>query len=127
MPDDAAGIVQELRSRGGDLTIAVDELSAQWLTPVLSRLSRVDEGVDTSLHSKHLNDAIWHTFELERHEVLLLDSPLMQRMRGVKQLGLASLVFPGANHDRFEHICGVVEGAERMFQELRAMLSGAVN
>ena len=40
-------------------------------------------------------------------------------MRGVKQLGLANLVFPGANHDRFEHICGVVESVERVFEALK--------
>ncbi len=65
-----------------------------------------------------VNDPVWSTLELLDHEIILVDSPLIQRLRGVRQLGLAHLVFPGANHDRFEHVCGVVESAERMFTAL---------
>lgn len=36
----------------------------------------------------------------------LLDRHEMQRLRGVKQLGATNLVFPGANHTRFEHCLG---------------------
>ncbi len=114
----APQIVQDMRNQCARLTLAVDDLTTQWLTPALARLALQDAGSDPSLRSKHLNDAIWRTVEFEKHEVLLLDSPMLQRLRGVKQLGLANLVFPGANHDRFEHICGVVEGADRMFSAL---------
>lgn len=37
----------------------------------------------------------------------LLDTAPMQRLRGVRQLGLAHLVYPGATHSRFEHSLGV--------------------
>jgi HD superfamily phosphohydrolase len=36
----------------------------------------------------------------------LAGTPQMQRLRWIKQLGLASLVYPGANHTRFEHSLG---------------------
>ena len=51
-------------------------------------------------------------------ETVLLDSPLLQRLRGVRQLGMAHLVYPGAGHDRLEHTRGVVEAAERMIRSL---------
>ena len=51
-------------------------------------------------------------------ETVLLDSPLLQRLRGVRQLGMAHLVYPGAGHDRLEHVKGVVEAADRMIRAL---------
>jgi hypothetical protein len=47
---------------------------------------------------------------LSRHE--------MQRLRSVKQLGMACTVFPGANHTRLEHSLGVFHLASRMGKAL---------
>ena len=44
--------------------------------------------------------------KLEGIALQLADTPQMQRLRWIKQLGLASLVYPGANHTRFEHSLG---------------------
>jgi len=48
----------------------------------------------------------------------LMHRPEMQRLHGVKQLGLAHLVFPGANHTRFEHSLGTYHVADLMCQAM---------
>lgn len=53
-----------------------------------------------------LRDSIHRNILLEEWAVGVLDSREMQRLRRVRQLGTAYLVYPGANHTRFEHALG---------------------
>jgi HD superfamily phosphohydrolase len=48
----------------------------------------------------------------------LVDAREMQRMRHIRQLGLASLVYHGAEHSRFAHSLGVAHVARRMCDRL---------
>jgi HD superfamily phosphohydrolase len=48
----------------------------------------------------------------------LLESAEVQRLGHIKQLGLANLVFPGANHTRLEHSLGACHIADRLSAEL---------
>jgi HD superfamily phosphohydrolase len=48
----------------------------------------------------------------------LLDTPAMQRLRRVRQLGTVSLVYPSANHTRFEHSLGVYHLAAQTLEHL---------
>jgi HD superfamily phosphohydrolase len=67
---------------------------------------------------KTINDPIWGVIELFPWESLIVDSLLLQRLRGVRQLGMAHYVYPGAGHSRLEHTLGVVEAADRMIRSL---------
>ncbi|MFB6250889.1 MAG: HD domain-containing protein [Halobellus sp.] len=48
----------------------------------------------------------------------LVDTPLVQRLRHVKQLSTVRLVYPSANHTRFEHSLGVYHLASRALEHL---------
>ena len=61
-----------------------------------------------------LREPIHGDIELTREETRLIDTAEFQRLRGVKQLGFAYLVFPGAMHTRFEHSIGTLHMAEQM-------------
>ena len=57
----------------------------------------------------------------------LLDTPEMQRLRRIKQLGMTEFVFPGATHSRFSHSIGVFHTARVLVQIIRRELPHAVN
>jgi len=62
----------------------------------------------TQLNKKKIiNDPVFGFINLQSEIVFdLLEHPFFQRLRRIKQLGLSFLVFPGANHTRFEHALG---------------------
>jgi len=56
---------------------------------------------------KIINDPVFGFINLQSELVFdLVEHPMFQRLRRIKQLGLSYLVFPGANHSRFEHAIG---------------------
>ncbi|MEE9127596.1 MAG: HD domain-containing protein, partial [Planctomycetota bacterium] len=61
-----------------------------------------------------MRDPVHGDIELTREEVRIIDTPQFQRLRGVKQLGTAYLVYPGATHTRFEHSIGVLHMTDRL-------------
>lgn len=66
-----------------------------------------------------LRDPVHGDIELTTAQVAVLDTPQMQRLRGVKQLGTAYLVYPGCTHSRFEHSLGTMAAANRIISSLR--------
>ncbi|MEO6594289.1 MAG: HD domain-containing protein [Planctomycetota bacterium] len=55
-----------------------------------------------------LRDPVHGDIELSRDELRLVDTAEFQRLRGIKQLGSACFVYPGATHTRFEHSIGTL-------------------
>ena len=52
-------------------------------------------------------------------ELRIIDSPIFQRLRGIRQLSGAHLTYPGAQHTRFEHSLGVMHIASQAGQVLK--------
>src|SRR6186997_2187199 len=53
-----------------------------------------------------LRDPLWNNIRVDELTLRLVDTEIFQRLRYVRQLGLAYLVYPGATHTRFEHALG---------------------
>ena len=53
-----------------------------------------------------IRDPLWNNIHVDALTLQLVDTPVFQRLRYVRQLGLAYLVYPGATHTRFEHALG---------------------
>jgi HD superfamily phosphohydrolase len=60
-----------------------------------------------------VRDPLWNNIRLEPDALELLDAPAVQRLRYVRQLGHAFLVYPGATHTRFEHALGAYHLSRR--------------
>jgi HD superfamily phosphohydrolase len=67
-----------------------------------------------------VRDPLWDNIPLEGAAVAALDTPTVQRLRYVRQLGHAFLVYPGATHSRFEHALGAYHLARRALAALDA-------
>lgn len=70
------------------------------------------------MSSREVRDAVHGLIDLTDHEWKVVDSPAFQRLRGVQQLPLTHLVYPGARHSRFEHCVGACHLAGRMADRL---------
>src|SRR3954471_9764484 len=49
----------------------------------------------------------------------LINAAEFQRLRRIRQLGLARLAYPGADHSRYSHSLGVMETARKIIAQLR--------
>jgi len=73
---------------------------------------------------KRIFDPVHHFIELEPGEARLLDLAPMQRLRRLRQLGLAYFAFPSAEHSRFTHALGALAMGTRAYDGLIAHAGG---
>ncbi len=67
-----------------------------------------------------IRDPVWNTIRMGSVAVAIMDTAAFQRLRYIRQLGLAHLVYPGATHTRFDHALGVYHLAVRALEILKA-------
>lgn len=68
---------------------------------------------------KLIRDPLWDTIRLDPTAVRIVDTAEFQRLRYIRQLGLAHLVYPGATHTRFDHALGVYHLTRTALRHLR--------
>lgn len=76
----------------------------------------------SSLHplslKRSLLDPLHGLVRLTDEEIAVVDHPLFQRMRSIRQNGPLHLVFPGATHTRFLHSIGALHVADEMLEAI---------
>jgi uncharacterized protein len=73
---------------------------------------------------KIINDPVYGFISIPGDFIFdLIEHPWFQRLRNIKQLGLTSFVYPGANHSRFQHSLGAMH---LMDMALRTLISKGV-
>jgi HD superfamily phosphohydrolase len=67
---------------------------------------------------KSVFDSIHGTIELTEFAIKIIDSPIFQRLRSLKQLGTCNYIFQNGVHTRFEHSIGTYHLARKLLDQL---------
>ncbi|MBC7691623.1 MAG: HD domain-containing protein [Methylotenera sp.] len=70
-------------------------------------------------------DVMYGFIPITEWEEKIINSPFFQRLRWIKQLGFANYIFPGAEHNRFAHVIGVMHSMDQMINALGLAVSDA--
>jgi len=76
------------------------------------------KGLKTTFGTSRTNDDVHHSIKLCPLMKCILDTPHMQRLRGLKQLGVSEVTYVPTTHCRFEHSLGVAALAEKVLLEI---------
>lgn len=101
-----------------------EELAGELLINYTCYLASPDGPISLA---KEVNDPIWGTIKLQPAEVAILDSPLLQRLRFIRQLGVVHWTYPGAIHTRFEHSLGVLHQVQQLITSINGVAEGGQN
>ncbi|WP_414834567.1 protein kinase domain-containing protein [Bacillus altitudinis] len=101
------------KERIGDLNALIKALKRQ-----INQSEIPSFKVESPNTTNKIRDPIHGYIGLTNEEREIVDHPIFQRLRRIKQLSTTYLVYPGATHDRFSHSLGVMHVATRIFDEL---------
>jgi len=102
--------MKELKSKE-----SYQEISKDVNNFVISKLKNYNTN---GIEAKTIHDPIWGSTDYSEWEMQLIDSPLIQRLRNISQVGLAVLTYPAARHSRFEHTLGVAAATKRLVDRI---------
>jgi HD superfamily phosphohydrolase len=72
----------------------------------------------TPRNARIIYDVLYGFVPITEWEEKIINSPFFQRLRWIKQLGFANYIFPGAEHNRFAHVIGVMHSMDQMIRSL---------
>ena len=75
----------------------------------------------SSTAAEIIRDPLWDNIRVDRAALLALDTPAVQRLRYIRQVGHTFLVYPGATHTRFEHALGAFHLTRRALAALEEL------
>ena len=74
---------------------------------------------DRSEYNLECRDPVHGFVRLSKAEWAIVDCPTFQRLRDIRQLAMAHLVYPGATHTRFEHSLGCLHLSDRIWAAIK--------
>ena len=75
--------------------------------------------MEDEFRHKIIIDPVHGDIGLSKLETELIDTPAFQRLRKIKQLAFASMVYPNASYSRFAHSIGVLHVTSRVIDAFR--------
>lgn len=65
-----------------------------------------------------IRDVVYGFVQLDEQEWEIINNPVYQRLRRIKQLSLTDMAYPGATHTRLEHSIGVMQMATDIYNSI---------
>ena len=78
----------------------------------------VDSSFSMTERIYEIRDVVYGFIQLDQQEWEIINHPVFQRLRRIKQLSLTDMVYPGAMHTRLEHSIGVMQMATDIYESI---------